>query len=131
MSEIKIQKVSVKGVFRRGDKFLVLKEANEWWELPGGRIEMGETIEACFAREIEEELGWKNIKFDRIAHVWSLNIDKTKTQFVVVCVTAESSDEEIKLSDEHIEYKWLTIDEIEKIKMYPDFIMAIKKSVEE
>lgn len=50
--------VSVKGVLvtSEGKVVLVLNDRGEW-ELPGGRIELGESPEDCLAREIEEELG--------------------------------------------------------------------------
>ena len=50
--------VSVKGVLVTSDAkvVLVLNDRGEW-ELPGGRIELGESAEDCLAREIEEELG--------------------------------------------------------------------------
>ena len=38
---------------------------------------------------------------------------------------------EIKLSDEHFEYKWLTVAEIEKLNIFGDFLKAIKKSIKE
>ncbi len=50
--------VSVKGVLLTsdGDVVLLLNERDEW-ELPGGRIEPGESSAECLAREIREELG--------------------------------------------------------------------------
>jgi 8-oxo-dGTP pyrophosphatase MutT (NUDIX family) len=49
--------VSVKGVLLspKGELVLLLNEREEW-ELPGGRIEIGETSIECLAREIREEL---------------------------------------------------------------------------
>ncbi|MCX2864464.1 NUDIX domain-containing protein [Paucibacter sp. PLA-PC-4] len=50
--------VSIKAVLRApsGELVLMLNERDEW-ELPGGRIEPGESPRECLAREIEEELG--------------------------------------------------------------------------
>ena len=50
--------VSVKGVFCAPDgRIVLLKNERDEWELPGGRIEPGESPAACLAREVEEELG--------------------------------------------------------------------------
>ena len=50
--------VSIKGVFAApsGEVVLLLNERDEW-ELPGGRIEIGESPRECVEREIREELG--------------------------------------------------------------------------
>ena len=49
--------VSIKGVLQTSEGLIVLmlNERDEW-ELPGGRIELGETAPECLAREIAEEL---------------------------------------------------------------------------
>jgi 8-oxo-dGTP pyrophosphatase MutT (NUDIX family) len=49
--------VSIKGVLfsPQGEVVLLLNEREEW-ELPGGRIEQGESSTECLAREILEEL---------------------------------------------------------------------------
>jgi 8-oxo-dGTP pyrophosphatase MutT (NUDIX family) len=49
--------VSVKGVLLDRDRVLLLANERAEWELPGGRLEAGETIAQCLAREVEEELG--------------------------------------------------------------------------
>ena len=48
-------------VIRRGDAFLVTRRQRGvhlegYWEFPGGKCEYGESLTACLAREIREEL---------------------------------------------------------------------------
>ncbi len=51
------------GVLKRNDGTVLLARRPEgkpyagWWEFPGGKLEVGESVEAALARELLEELG--------------------------------------------------------------------------
>ena len=65
--------VGIKGIIVQEDKVLLLKfryrDGNLHWDLPGGRIDGDEDIDAAFAREIAEELpGLSEPKLERIVH---------------------------------------------------------------
>jgi 8-oxo-dGTP diphosphatase len=50
--------VAVKGiVFNDKEKIMLLKEPKGTWDLPGGRLEHGETFEQAIKRECQEEMG--------------------------------------------------------------------------
>jgi 8-oxo-dGTP pyrophosphatase MutT (NUDIX family) len=49
--------ISVKGVLLGNDGVVLLKNERGEWELPGGKLEVGESPKECLAREIQEELG--------------------------------------------------------------------------
>lgn len=48
--------VSIKGVLLVEGRVVLLRNERNEWELPGGRLEAGETPQQTLAREFEEEL---------------------------------------------------------------------------
>ncbi|RYD99211.1 MAG: NUDIX domain-containing protein [Sphingobacteriales bacterium] len=96
--------VSIKGVLTIGDKFVLLKNEREEWELPGGRIEAGESPELYLVREIEEELGLKPV-VNGILDTWLYEVLPGKQVFIATysCTGTGMTAEQIQISHEHKE----------------------------
>lgn len=58
-------RISIKILVKnRDDKILVVQDTtNDTWEIPGGGLDHGETIEQTAKREIQEELGVELLRF--------------------------------------------------------------------
>lgn len=113
--------VSQWGILIRGEKCLILRSAGkDQWELPGGRIEINELdkvhADECLRREIFEELGIS--KFDIISLVdrmigYSANHHSPVCRMVFLI---KNEFDNLSLSFEHEELRWITIDEINNYK---------------
>ncbi|GAA3891954.1 NUDIX hydrolase [Saccharothrix violaceirubra] len=111
--------VSIKGVVVRDDRVLLLKNVRDEWELPGGRIEPGETPEECVAREITEETRW-NVTTGPILDTWMYYINVAeKNVFIVTYGCHPEDDAEPVLSHEHKEVGLFTESEVHGLNM-PD-----------
>lgn len=80
------------------------------WEFPGGKVEPNETIEACIAREIQEELGIEIEVGDRL-----IVVDHTYTHFRVTlhvhhCQPVSGEPQAIECD----EVKWVTINDLDQ-----------------
>ncbi len=83
---------------------------NPYWDFPKGHIEKGETETKAMRRGVFEEAGIKDLKLiprfrEVIKYFFKLS---GKTVFkMVVFYLGETKTSEIKISSEHIGYKWI------------------------
>ncbi|MDH6132434.1 8-oxo-dGTP pyrophosphatase MutT (NUDIX family) [Kitasatospora sp. MAA4] len=62
--------ISVKGVvLDHQSRVLLRRNEREEWELPGGKLELGEEPAACVVRRTEAESGWK-VNVGPLLDVW-------------------------------------------------------------
>lgn len=110
-------------VYRRtkeGIKFLILRRSNYTtvypgiWQIVTGRIEGNETASECAIRELREETGLKIERcfaFPKVSQFYTLHND---TINLVPTFIAETKEENVKISNEHTEYKWLALEDAHK-----------------
>ena len=85
------------------------------WEIPGGKLELGETPEACIVREISEELATE-IKAERILGV--VDYDYPAFHLTMHCILCTIVSGELKLL-EHEAARWLTKETLRSVDWLP------------
>ncbi len=96
-------------------KYLIMyKPKKGFWEFPGGKIEIGETLTEACKREVFEETGLK-IEVGKIHDVFSYrNKEENSTVYMQFEATLVKNNKEPKvvLSAEHTEFKWVSWNEL-------------------
>ena len=99
-----------------GLKFLILKRAStklyeHLWQGVAGKIEAGETTPQAAIRELDEETGLKPKHMfiaDHISRFYETYGDRIN---LVPVFGIEVDSDDVTLSEEHCDYKWVTLDE--------------------
>lgn len=115
----------------------------DYWDLPKGRIEKGETQIETIKREIQEEAGIGRVKHILGFSTWTsffyrakgeekknrkkkkkgLNIFKVVTYYLM-----ETKTKSVKLSREHIDYKWLEFKKAHELLTYKQTKKVLEKA---
>ncbi len=109
--------VCAKGLIFHDGKFLIIQRSRKYddlfaytWEVPGGSMEDGETLEECLVREVREEVGLE-IEIIRFLYSWQIHREEPQqTQgYTFLCVAPHN---QVRLSYEHVDYAWICPEEI-------------------
>ncbi|PZG29451.1 NUDIX hydrolase [Spongiactinospora gelatinilytica] len=110
--------VSIKGVVVRDGRVLLLRNERDEWELPGGRLELGEDPPDRLVQEIREEVGWDAVA-GPILDSWLYHIRDGADVFIVTYGATVDTDAPPVISHEHKEAGLFTEDEVPGLPM-PD-----------
>ena len=116
----------VAAIIRDGDKIFATQRGygdyKDWWEFPGGKVEVGETPEEALVREIQEELN-TTINVDRF--LTTVDWDYPKFHLTMHCYLCTIAEGELTLL-EHEAAKWLTMDTIDEVNWLPADVLVVE-----
>ena len=93
------------------------------WEIPGGKLEPGETPEECIVREIREELATE-VKAERILGV--VDYDYPNFHLTMHCILCTIVSGDLKLL-EHEAAKWVTKETLRSVAWLPADLLILDK----
>ncbi len=113
--------------------YLAIKRCLEdggFWQPVTGTLESGENLEDCLFREIEEEIGLSKKDVISVSNciyhfTWTKKIIGEVNEYVFAVEV--QSEFQVKLSTEHVEYRWGKKEEIKNLYKMNDNKIALDK----
>jgi mutator protein MutT len=121
-----ITDVSFKALIVKEGKALFARETNQStgvskWELPGGRLHEGETIEQCIQREMQEELGIQ-VTIGELVYCFPNVSSSGKNHFIIIFRAEPVSGQMPKVNTPDIdEIRYIGKEEIEALPLWADY----------
>ncbi|MGX8694249.1 MAG: NUDIX domain-containing protein [Methanobrevibacter sp.] len=96
----------------------------EMWELPGGKVESGEFFADALVREIKEETNL-DVKVGDFCE--AVQNDYMHKRTVQIMMYLEDITGEVKISDEHTDWMWASLEKIENLEISTSLKKVLKK----
>ncbi len=114
-------------IIARG-KILLEKRKNEpgrgQWSIPGGLVELGESVEQTAIREVKEETGLEVEKPEHIDVVDNIDLDeegKVRYHFIIIDYLVKFKGGNVEASSDAAELRWVAFEDVGTYDLTPTF----------
>lgn len=122
-------------VLKYNNKLLVVQRSKEinfypgYWNGVSGFLDDQQSLVQKVSSELEEELGLakSQIKKIQLGEIFDREESKYKKTWIIHPVLVEVKTDKVRLDWEARNYKWLTIQEVKKLKLLPGFDEVLKR----
>ena len=109
-------------------QILILRRPEGVWQFAGGRLEEGERWDEGLRREVREETGITDLEISSVLMVD--NFEWESQQLYSIYFLCRTHTIAVRLSREHIEYRWLNRDDdLQQISFWHHNLRALAKRV--
>jgi ADP-ribose pyrophosphatase YjhB (NUDIX family) len=116
-------------------KIVLIKRGNEpskgKWTIPGGLVELGETVENAVIREAKEETCLDVEDPQLIDVVGNVDLDeqgKVKYHYVIIDYFVHVKGGSIRAASDAVELRWVPFDEVEKYDLTASFRVFFRQN---
>lgn len=129
--------IGVGAVIWKEDHFLLIQRGKEpmkgRWSLPGGKLELGESLQDGLSREITEETGLMvriGPLIDVIDYIEKDDDGRVRTHYALVDYIAFWQEGDAVAGSDAAAVKWVTLEEIKDYDLWSETRRLIEKSEE-
>jgi len=126
-------RVAVGAVVFKDERVLLVRRgqppSEDLWAIPGGSVEIGETLQEAAEREILEETGI-TVRAGEPVYTFDVidrdSAGKIRFHYVIVDLAADYVTGEPKAGDDAAEARWVTAQEIDTLPVSPPTLKLLK-----